>query len=277
VIEAALPLADRTIVVAGAGGGGIGTAICTAIVRAGGRVVAIDNDDARLEVVRACGDAVEALLADARDPGQVDRVLGAGTIHGLVHVAGGLGLDQWEHTEKLSLQAFDDVLDSNLRAAFVTSQAVASRLIARGEAGAIVHLASIAALSALPFGAAYAAAKAGMLALMRTQAVEWGPRRIRVNAIAAGSVRTPKNADYAPRDTIDDFSVPLRRRAEPDDIAGAAVFLLSDLASFVTGHTLVVDGGASVRPSFLDEHDLPVYVQSAELRARLEPETRVKP
>jgi NAD(P)-dependent dehydrogenase (short-subunit alcohol dehydrogenase family) len=264
-----LRLDDRTIVVAGAGGGGIGTAICNAIVRAGGRVIAIDNDAARLDVVCALGDAVRAAIADARDSVQIDDVLGNEPIHGLVHVAGGLGLDQWEHTEKLSLAAFDDVLDRNLRAAFVTSQAVAGRLIARAQGGAIVHLASIAALSALPFGAGYAAAKAAMLALMRTQAVEWGPQRIRVNAIAAGSVRTPKNADYEPEHAAGEVAVPLRRRAEPDDIAGAALFLLSDLASFVTGHTLVVDGGASVRPSYLDEHDLPVYVQSAELRGRL--------
>jgi 3-oxoacyl-[acyl-carrier protein] reductase len=271
VVDRGLRLDDRRIVVAGAGGGGIGTAICAAIVRAGGRVIAIDNDAPRLEVVRALGDAVDACLADARDTSQVDRALGREPIHGLVHVAGGLGLDRWERTEELSLTAFDDVIDRNLRAAFVTSQAVASRLIGRGHGGAIVHLASIAALSALPFGAAYAAAKAGMLALMRTQAVEWGPRGIRVNAIAAGSVRTPKNAGYAPDDDGGDVTMPLRRRAEPDDIAGAALFLLSDLASFVTGHTLVVDGGASVRPSFLDEQGLPVYVQSPEVRARLDP------
>jgi 3-oxoacyl-[acyl-carrier protein] reductase len=268
MIEVPLELHDRTIVVAGAGGGGIGTAICAAIVRAGGRVVAIDNDPARLEDARALGDAVEGCVADACDPGQVERALGRGPVHGLVHVAGGLGLDEWEHTEALPTQAFDAVLDRNLRTAFVTSQSVATRLIARGEGGAIVHLASTAALSALPFGAAYAAAKAAMLALMRTQAVEWGPHDIRVNAIAAGSVRTPRNAGYRD-DRNDAFAVPLRRRAEPGDIAHAALFLLSDLASFVTGHTLVVDGGASVRPSFLDEADLPVYVQSAELRARL--------
>src|SRR5205823_6478672 len=133
-------------------------------------------------------------------------------------------------------------------------------------------LASIAAVSALPFGAAYAAAKAGLLALTRTQAVEWGPHGVRVNAIAAGTVRTPKNAGYTgDDDPRDDASVPLRRRGVPDDVAGAALFLVSDLASFVTGHTLVVDGGASVRPAFLDDDDLPVFVRDATLRARLRP------
>ena len=75
--------------------------------------------------------------------------------------------------EKVPLETFDAVLALNLRSALVTSQAVATRLVAQGGGGAIVHLASIAALSGMPFGAAYAAAKAGLLAVMRTQAVEW--------------------------------------------------------------------------------------------------------
>jgi NAD(P)-dependent dehydrogenase (short-subunit alcohol dehydrogenase family) len=271
VIEDSFRLDGRTIVVAGAGGGGIGTAVCAAIADAHGQVLAIDNDAERLAIAAALGDAVTPCLADARDPAAItDALAGAGTLHGLVHVAGGLDLDQWERTEQISLATFDDVLALNLRAAFVTSQAVAARLIAQGTGGAIVHLASIAALSAMPFGAAYAVAKAGLLALMRTQAVEWGPHDIRVNAIAAGSVRTPKNAGYAGSDDPrGDAHVPLRRRGVPNDIAGAALFLLSDLAAFVTGHTLVVDGGASVRPSFLDDDDLPVFVRDAALRDRL--------
>ena len=132
-----------------------------------------------------------------------------------------------------------------------------------------MYLSSIAALSALPFGAAYTVAKAGVLALMRTQAVEWGPLGIRVNAIAPGSVATPKSGGASPDDTTADATVPLLRRAVPDDVAGAALFLLSDLASYVNGHTLVVDGGSSVRPSFLDEDDLPVFVRDASLRSRL--------
>jgi 3-oxoacyl-[acyl-carrier protein] reductase len=264
-----LGLDGRTIVVAGAGGGGIGTAICAAIVNAGGRVVAVDNDVGRLASATDLGETVIGRVADARDHASVDRALGdVGSLYGLVHIAGGLGLDQWERTERMSLDTFDDVLALNQRAAFVTSQAVASRLIADGERGAIVHLSSIAAFGALPFGAAYAMGKAGVLALMRTQAVEWGPHGIRVNAIAPGSVATPKNAGSAPGPTAD-ASIPLRRRAVADDIAGVALFLLSDLSGFVTGHTLVVDGGASVRPSFLDDADLPVFVADAGLRARL--------
>ena len=268
--EDPLRLVDRSFVVAGAGGGGIGTSICAAIVGAGGRVIAIDNDAERLAMADALGDAVTARLADVRDPLAIDGVLAdVGSLHGLVHVAGGLSLDEWGHTEQLSLDTFDDVIILNLRAAFVTSRAVADKLIAVEQGGSIVYLSSIAALSALPYGAAYAVAKAGVLALMRTQAVEWGPLGIRVNAVAAGSVATPKSGGASPDDTTADATVPLLRRAVPDDVAGAALFLLSDLASYVNGHTLVVDGGSSVRPSFLDEDDLPVFVRDASLRSRL--------
>jgi NAD(P)-dependent dehydrogenase (short-subunit alcohol dehydrogenase family) len=116
----------------------------------------------------------------------------------------------------------------------------------------------------MPFGAPYAAAKAAILAFVRTAALELGPHGVRVNAVAPGTVRasgvdTPEEQD----------AIPLRRRGVPDDIAGAVLYLLSEVAGFVTGHTLVVDGGSSARPSFLDDADLPVFVHDAGLRARL--------
>ena len=135
-------------------------------------------------------------LRRARDLVAVERVLATeGPVDGLVHVAGGLRVDQWERTEELRLTSFDDVIANNLRSALVTSRAVATRMISSGTPGSIVHVASIAALGALPYGAAYAVAKAGMLALMRTEAVEWGPRGIRVNAVAPGQRCDGRRAD----------------------------------------------------------------------------------
>jgi NAD(P)-dependent dehydrogenase (short-subunit alcohol dehydrogenase family) len=123
----------------------------------------------------------------------------------------------------------------------------------------------------MPFGAPYAAGKAGMLGFMRTVALELGPAGVRVNAIAPGTIRTAHSERGTP--TVDSpeerAAIPLRRRGAPDDIAGAALYLLSDLAAFVTGHTLVVDGGSSARPSFLDPDDLPVFVRDGDLRTRL--------
>ena len=122
----------------------------------------------------------------------------------------------------------------------------------------------------MPYGAAYAIAKAGLLALARSQAVEWGRAGIRVNAVAGGTIRTPKSESEGSSNRSEDMaSIPLGRRGTPDEIAGAVLFLCSDFATFVTGHTLVVDGGASVKPSFLDDENLPVFVTNHEMRARL--------
>ena len=272
-------LDGRVVVVAGAGGGGIGTEVCRAVAEAGALVAAIDIDAARLELaeqaVAGAGSRCLPIVADAREPAQVvgalDEAASLGPLFGLVHVAGGTRPEQWAPVSTGDLASFDAVVDLNLRAAFVTSSAVAARLVEQGTGGTIVHLASIAGLSAMPFVAGYAAAKAGVLALTRTMAVELGRHGVRVNAVAAGTIRTPKNRDESSEvDTPEErAAIPLARRGLPADVAGAVLFLLSDLAAYVTGHTLVVDGGSSARPSFLGPDDLPVFVHDDTLRARL--------
>jgi 3-oxoacyl-[acyl-carrier protein] reductase len=194
---------------------------------------------------------------------------------------------QWAPIATMPPATFADVMELNLQSAFVTTQAVAARLVAQGSGGSIVHIASISGQSAMPFGAPYAAAKAGMLALVRTAALELGGAGVRVNAVAAGTVSTAKTrAHNAPAETspaerhlaesqfperhsAEGTAIPLGRRGQPGDIAGAVLYLLSDLAGFVTGHTLVVDGGSSARPSYLDADNLPVFVDDPQLRARL--------
>jgi NAD(P)-dependent dehydrogenase (short-subunit alcohol dehydrogenase family) len=262
-----IDLTGRTFVVAGAGGGGIGTATAELLTRAGARVVGLDNDAARLELAHV---AVERVV-DVRDAGALDASLAdIETIDGLVHVVGGLRVDQWAPTDRVGPDVFDAVLELNLRAALTTSQAVARRLIDAQRPGSIVYIASIAALTAMPYGAAYAVAKAGLLALARTQAVEWGAHGIRVNAVAGGTVRTPKSeSEGASNRAADMATIPLGRRGTPDEIAGAVLFLCSDLARFVTGQTLAVDGGASVKPSFVDDENLPVFVRDPAMRARI--------
>jgi NAD(P)-dependent dehydrogenase (short-subunit alcohol dehydrogenase family) len=214
------------------------------------------------------------IVADVRDADAVARAVGEATelgpLYGLVHVAGGLVPDQWGLLADTTPETFDDVVRLNLSSAFLTTKAVGTRLAEHG-AGSIVHIASIVGTSAMPFGAAYAAAKAGLMSLTRTAALELGPSGVRVNAVAPGSVRTLRNAsDSPPEDTAAErAAVPLGRRARPEDVAAAVLFLLSDLAGYITGQVLAVDGGSSVRPSLLGDDNLPVFVHDTALRDRL--------
>jgi NAD(P)-dependent dehydrogenase (short-subunit alcohol dehydrogenase family) len=279
MLDERLGLDGRAVVVAGAGGGGIGTGVCSMLAEAGAAVVAIDLDPAKLAMTTDALDAVgarySATVADVCDAQAVDGALrdseGLGRLAGLVHVAGGLMTDEWSSVLELDDAAFDAVFRRNLQSALVTSRAVARRLVDQGTGGAIVHVASIVATSAMPFGAPYAAAKAALLSFARTTALEWAADDVRVNAVVAGSVRTERNRDAsAPAGSAADaVGVPLGRRGVPADVAGAALFLLSGLASFVTGQTIVVDGGVSVRPSFIDDDGLPLAVQDDALRTRL--------
>jgi 3-oxoacyl-[acyl-carrier protein] reductase len=284
-----LALDGRVVVVAGAGGGGIGTAVCRAVAEAGASVLALDiRSEAMASVEETLGATAarhRSVVADVRDPVQVaaavDEAGSMGTLHGLVHVAGGLGPAQWAPLLSMPLDTWDEVVALNLRAALVCMRAVAARLVAGETGGSIVSVSSVAGLSAMPFGASYAASKAGLISLTRTAALEWGRFRIRVNTVAPGTVRTPKNAagtvpgcgDHSDDDLSagERAALPLGRRGVPDDIAGAALFLLSDLSSWITGQVLAVDGGSSARPSFLDDDDLPVFVHNEQLRRALLP------
>ncbi len=276
MLDERLGLDGRMVVVAGAGGGGIGTAICRMLAEAGAVLLALDIDAAQLTVAEAAMDEVggryETAVVDVRDADALDATIRAATgpLHGLVHVAGGFH-DQWAPLLSTDPDVFRDVVRLNLESAFLTSCAVARRLVEQGTGGSIVHLASIAGLSAMPFGAAYAAAKAGLVALTRTAALEWGPLGIRVNAVGVGTIRTPRSrADLEePISPEEEAAIPLRRQGRPDDIAAAVLFLCSDLAGFVSGAVLAVDGGSSARPSYLGADDLPVFVRDPTLRARL--------
>jgi NAD(P)-dependent dehydrogenase (short-subunit alcohol dehydrogenase family) len=276
VLDERLGLAGRVVMVAGAGGGGIGTAVCRVLAEADATVVALDLDAGRLAVSEEAMDAVggryETRIVDVCDADALDATMGSvtGPLHGLVHVAGGLH-DHWAPLLTTDPVVFGDVVRLNLESAFLTSRAVAGRLATQAAGGSIVHIASIAGLSAMPFGAAYAAAKAGMMALTRTAALEWGPLGIRVNAVAPGTIRTPRSRSERdlPVSPAEHSVIPLGRQGRPEDIAGAVLFLLSDLAAFVSGAVLVVDGGSSARPSYLDADNLPVFVRDPALRARL--------
>ncbi|MEC8687715.1 MAG: SDR family oxidoreductase, partial [Actinomycetota bacterium] len=186
----------------------------------------------------------------------------------VVNVVGGVTVPYWHRLHDYPIESFDHLLTTNLRYAFTSCQAVAARLIADARPGAMVNISSIAS-KGQPLLAGYGAAKAGLDSLTRSMAMEWGRHGIRVNNVAPGTVNTPRSG--RPVDDPDDplaKGITLGRRGTPTDIANACVYLLSDLAGYVTGQTLDVDGGPS--RGALDEHDLPVFVTNPAIRARFE-------
>jgi NAD(P)-dependent dehydrogenase (short-subunit alcohol dehydrogenase family) len=274
--RSSLGLRDRRIWVVGAGGGGIGTAVAARLAAAGAFVVAIDRDAGALDAIaETAGEArtrIESSVLDAGNRSQVEAFAAREARQdrlpdGLVNIVGGLARDRFGPIVDTSDETLEAVLQLNLRVAWLTSQVFARHSLGTRRSGSIVQLASIAALQGMPFGASYAMAKAALISLTRTQALEWGPHGLRVNAIAAGTIATPRATGTDPE--RDRRTLPLGRRGRPEDVAGVALFLLSDLAGFVTGQVIAVDGGASIKPSYLGDDGLPVFVDDAELRARL--------
>jgi NAD(P)-dependent dehydrogenase (short-subunit alcohol dehydrogenase family) len=239
-----LRLDGRGFVLIGAGQG-IGRQAAHALTQAGARVVCVDReadlaDDVAAEVggVAWSGDAtdraeVERLFKEAHDA--VGPVSGIVDIVGMAQYKGLLDIDDddwaWHH-------------DICLRHAYLAITVGGQHLKAAGG-GTMAFVASVSGITAAPLHAAYGAAKAGLMALVKSAAVELGPHNIRVNAVAPGLVWTPRVSGYlgekGRQSNLDNS--PVKRIAEPADIASALLFLSSDMAQCVSGQTLIVDSG----------------------------------
>ena len=237
----------RTFVVAGAGVG-MGRMTSHALAQAGARtVVCVDVDADRAAEIAAeigpCGvpwvgdvttrDGAARLAADAE---AID-----GRIDGLVDI---VGMAKWESILDMTDETFDWEIDINLRHAFLLSQEIGRRMAAKGG-GTMVFIASVSGLTAAPMHAAYGAAKAGLMAWVQTLAIELGPHGVRANAVAPGTILSPRmDAVFTDEQRAANAgNAPLGKMGSTADIASAALFLSSDLSSYITGRTIVVDGG----------------------------------
>ncbi len=237
---------DRSALVTGASRG-IGAAIARALARDGWRVgVNYRSDRSGAEAVvdeieREGGKAV-ALEADVADRSAPDDLFGALEAHfdaPVLALVNNAGISRDDLTPSLGDDEWDTVLETNLTAAFrLTRRAL--RPMIRARSGRIVNISSVAGLRANPGQANYSAAKAGLIALTRTSAVEVARRGVTVNAVAPGLIDT-EFISAASKDLLE--AIPARRMGTPEEVAACVRFLTSDEASYVTGAVLTVDGG----------------------------------
>jgi 3-oxoacyl-[acyl-carrier protein] reductase len=250
-----LGLAGRPVLVIG-GGDGIGRESALLLARAGADVALADMVQEKAEAVQkeveALGVKAVALSGDVTDRAQAERIVAeAADFHGglevLINMVGTAG---WGDLFELDDEAWELDLSRNLRHHLYVGRAAARRMIDGGRGGRMAFVASVSGLYGAPNHAAYGAAKAALMSLTRSMAQEWAPHGIRVNAVAPDIIATPRVvaawkasgqdvAGSAPYERT-----PLARFGTPAEIAGPLVFLVSDLSSFMTGNTLVADGGA---------------------------------
>lgn len=258
-------LRELAIVITGAAGR-VGAVVTESLHSMGARVFALDIDAAALAPLPATALEVDVTDAAAMSAAVERCATQAGRIDGLLCLIGGVHAGEFGPFSTDGLRTYDAIVDRNLRSAVVAHCAVAPHMIAVGG-GSIVTVTAATALASAPFHGMYAAAKAALISLARTEAVEWGQYGIRVNTIAPGGIETRPSDDAMQR--AERAAVPLGRRARPSDVANAAAYLLSDLSSYVTGQTLVLDGGALAKPAFLDADNVPVFVSDPALRERM--------
>ena len=228
---------------------GIGLAIARALHAAGARVAIVGRDLSRAQAVAAdLGDRAAGVACDVADAAQVEAAVAAaeaalGPVTVLVNNA---GLTRDNLLIRLTEADWDAVLDANLKGAFHTMRVVAKGMMKR-RGGRIINITSVVGLIGNKGQANYAASKAGLVGLTKAVAKEYGARGVLVNCIAPGYIETDMTAALPAEASAALLSaIPLGRFGQPDEVAGAVIFLASDLARYVTGHVLVVDGGMAM-------------------------------
>jgi 2-deoxy-D-gluconate 3-dehydrogenase len=248
-------LGGKVAIVTG-GSKGIGKAIGIAFAEAGASVALAarneDDLDRAAKEIEAAGGETLAVPTDVTDAAKVEALIGAtvnrfGTVDILVNNAGAAPF--FAPLDQMRMEGFEKYFRVNFMSAVLATKAVAPVLLEKGE-GCVLNVASVAGFVASPGLTYYASAKAALIGFTRTVAQEWAARGVRVNAIAPGWVQTDLNEPA--RQTLPGFnervvaSIPLGRWGTTADVAGAALFLCSPAASFITGAALIVDGGQTL-------------------------------
>jgi len=250
-----MKLPDKVALVTG-GATGIGFAAAKMLAENGLRVAIAQRDKSRGEVAahRLLSHQVLSLELDIRDVESIERCFRAvieafGGIDILVNNASVTGAAALSSVLDSPRELIDQIVDTNLKGTFYCSQAAARSMIAQGRRGSIIHVSSVAAFAAQENASIYCATKAGQTALAQAMAIELAQYGIRVNCIAPGDIKTETSADAAGEVRRSGASgrflrdTPLGRRGMPEEVALAILFLASDDSSFITGTTLLVDGG----------------------------------
>ncbi len=241
-------VADQVVLVSGASRG-IGRAIAEGFARRQATVLVTGRDAATLdETARAIG-AARAVVCDVADRAAIDRLVATvlrefGRVDTLVNVA---GVNRRKPAEQVTEDDYDFILDINLKGPFLLSLAVGRRMLERGR-GNQINVVSLNNDRPLKGVLPYAISKAGLGQMTRALALEWGPRGVRVNAIAPGFVLTDLTRKLWSEPHMqrwNEANCPLRRLGRPEEMVGAAVFLASEASAFMTGQVLYVDGGFS--------------------------------
>jgi len=272
-------LDGRVIIVTGAAGGGIGTHATRMLAEAGATVVAVsrsrDKLDKNVVPLLEQGLSVVPVVADvSTDEGVAETMEQArrakGTLYGLVNVAGGAAGSTWMRATRVTRADWRALFNQNLETMFFMSQAVAAELRDKHLPGSIVSVSSISGMNSAPFHLAYGTAKAAIVAVTRTLAVELALDNIRVNAIAPGTTLTPGASAYIDDDPERDReAIAMGRRAHANEQAGAILFFLSDLSSYITGQTVLVDGGLNLKWTHLGADNTSLFLKDESFRTAI--------
>ena len=247
-MQAQFDLSGRTALVTG-GGSGIGQAIAVGLAEAGADLVLLSDQPSMDETasrVQAMGRTADSVVLDLADheavPAVAEDLVSRRQVDVLVNAA---GIIRRQPAPEFSETNWRDVLEVNLTAAFTLSRIAAVPMLRRGH-GKIINIASMLSFQGGSLVTSYAASKHGLVGVTKALANEWADGNVQVNALAPGYIRTRTTEDLRndPARSAEILSrIPAGRWGEPEDVAGAAVFLASRASDYVTGHVLAVDGG----------------------------------